>query len=316
MIAMNDIQYLTRISLEKAMKIFMVKIVPIITYGLEIVWQYLTKSNLKDLEKVKATYLKRVLGLSRFAPSRIVYELTREPMLLDLKRVLGLSRFAPSRIVYELTREPMLLDLKRVLGLSRFAPSRIVYVLTREPMLLDLKRVLGLSRFAPSRIVYELTREPMLLDLKRVLGLSRFAPSRIVYELTREPMLLDLKRVFGLSRFAPSRIVYELTREPMLLEDLWLQFLLPSTSAYEGTVLEHRRKKAEIWEEFYVMDAMAREDWNQANYLQRHLVTRFATHGFHFKICRNTSFHDPNEEWMCLLCDELCGRYHVMECKN
>lgn len=163
------------------MKIFTVKIVPIITYGLEIVWQYLTKSNLKDLEKVKATYLKRVLGLSRFAP---------------------------------------------------------------------------------------------------------------------------------------SRIVYELTREPMLLEDLRLQFLLPSTSAYESTVLEHQRKKAEIWEEFYVTDAMAREDWKEANYLQRHLVTRFATHGFHFKICRNTSFHDPNEECMCLLCDELCGRYHVMECKN
>ncbi|KAJ4439092.1 hypothetical protein ANN_15049 [Periplaneta americana] len=99
-------------------------------------------------------------------------------------------------------------------------------------------------------------------------------------------------------------------------KDLRLQFLLPSTSAYESTVLEHQRKKAEIWEEFYVTDAMAREDWKEANYLQRHLVTRFATHGFHFKICRNTSFHDPNEGCMCLLCDELCGRYHVMECKN
>ncbi|KAJ4438210.1 hypothetical protein ANN_14149 [Periplaneta americana] len=125
-----------------------------------------------------------------------------------------------------------------------------------------------------------------------------------------------LKRVLGLSRFTPSRIVYELTREPMLLEDLRLQFLLPSVSAYESTDLEHQCKKAEIWEEFYVTDVMAREDWKEANYLQRHLVTRFAIHGFHFKICRNTSFHDPNEECMCLLCNELCGRYHVMECKN
>ena len=53
-IAMTDIKHLSKISLQTAMKIFKVKILPVITYGLNIIWQHLKKSNLKDIEKIKS----------------------------------------------------------------------------------------------------------------------------------------------------------------------------------------------------------------------------------------------------------------------
>ena len=180
-IAMTDIKHLQKISLQTAMKIFKAKILPVISYGLHIIWQHLTKSNLMDIEKVKATFLKRALCLSKFTP---------------------------------------------------------------------------------------------------------------------------------------SRLVYELSRETMLLEDLRLQLLLPSTPAYETVVLEHQRKKSEIWENFYTTDAMTKHDWKEANYDMRHLVTRLAVHGFHFKMCRTEHFHEPTADCKCLLCDTTCGRYHILECRN
>ena len=179
--SMNDIKHLSKISLQTAMEIFKVKIQPVITYGIHSIWQDLTTSNLKDLEKVKTTFLKRALCLSKYSL---------------------------------------------------------------------------------------------------------------------------------------SRLVYELTRETMLLEDLRLQLLLPSTPAYEKAVADHRRKKAEIQEDFYTTDAMTNDDWKEADYELRHIVTRFAVHGFHFKICRTGNFHEPRADCVCSLCENECGKYHVLDCKN
>lgn len=77
--AMNEISMLNRLSVGVAMELFKLKISPIMTYGLDMIWEYLSKENLKDLESVKATYMKKVLCLSKFTLSRLCYELTREP---------------------------------------------------------------------------------------------------------------------------------------------------------------------------------------------------------------------------------------------
>ena len=81
--AINDIGHIQQISLEVAMKLFRAKIVPILTHGVHLIWENLKKRDLKEWERVKATFLKRVIGVSKFTPSRYVYILTREPFLME-----------------------------------------------------------------------------------------------------------------------------------------------------------------------------------------------------------------------------------------
>ena len=81
--SMNEVRALPRLSLETAIQLFHIKISPIMTYALEIVWEHLKKSDLKLLENVKARYLKKALCLAKNTPSRLVYELTREPFYVE-----------------------------------------------------------------------------------------------------------------------------------------------------------------------------------------------------------------------------------------
>ncbi|PSN46978.1 hypothetical protein C0J52_11130 [Blattella germanica] len=70
-------------SINTAMKIFSSKIIPIITYGIEIFWDSLDKSSLNKIEKVKSTFLKKILCVSKYTPSRLTYQLTGEPFLIE-----------------------------------------------------------------------------------------------------------------------------------------------------------------------------------------------------------------------------------------
>ena len=81
--SINDIKYLQRLSLETAKKIFNTKVLATVTYGLELIWEYLTRKQLSELENLKARFLKRALGLSKYTASRLVYVLARETLLLD-----------------------------------------------------------------------------------------------------------------------------------------------------------------------------------------------------------------------------------------
>lgn len=124
-----------------------------------------------------------------------------------------------------------------------------------------------------------------------------------------------LKRVLCLSKFTPSRLVYELAREPFYIEELRLKLLLPATEAYKDLLQELHEKKGEIWEKFYVTDAMTSREWTEGGYELRHTVTRLAVHGFHHKLCNTKSFHDPGPQCICARCGEQCARYHVLDCK-
>lgn len=85
--AMNSIKQLGKLSLQTAMELFRIKITPIVTYGLENIWPYLSKKLLADLEKVKATFLKKALCVSKFTPSRLVYILAREQFFIEELRL-------------------------------------------------------------------------------------------------------------------------------------------------------------------------------------------------------------------------------------
>jgi hypothetical protein len=58
------------------------KTVPVLTYCIELIWEHYSAKNLEILERVKAMYMK-VLCVSVYTPSRLVYELTRECFLIQ-----------------------------------------------------------------------------------------------------------------------------------------------------------------------------------------------------------------------------------------
>lgn len=81
--AFHEIEHIRSLSLETAMALFRAKILPILTYGLEIIGPHLTVENLTTLERVKATYIKKAIGVSKTTRSRLVYLLARESFLIE-----------------------------------------------------------------------------------------------------------------------------------------------------------------------------------------------------------------------------------------
>lgn len=81
--AIHSIKDLHRLSLDTALTLFKLKIMPILTYGIEIIWDHLKKANLKDLEKVKGVFLKKALCLSKYTATRLVYIIARVPFLVE-----------------------------------------------------------------------------------------------------------------------------------------------------------------------------------------------------------------------------------------
>ena len=59
---------------------------------------------------------------------------------------------------------------------------------------------------------------------------------------------------------------------------------------------------------------MTISEWEEANYLLRHLYTRVAAHRLNHRMCATKGFHSPNEGWQCTLCGGPCNTYHIIEC--
>ena len=80
--SISDIRLIHRMLLETAMT----KVLPTLTYGLEEIWEHLSRRQLQELESLKPRYLMRVLGVSKFPLSRYVYVLARETFLIENMR--------------------------------------------------------------------------------------------------------------------------------------------------------------------------------------------------------------------------------------
>jgi hypothetical protein len=81
--SINEISNLQLLSLKTAIGQFEAKVVPALTCGLEISWEHLTVKQLQSIESIKARYLKRSMGFSKYTPSRLTYVLARETFLLE-----------------------------------------------------------------------------------------------------------------------------------------------------------------------------------------------------------------------------------------
>lgn len=86
--AIYDIQHIQKLSLKTAILLFNTKILPTLTYGLTLIWEKLNKKDLHSIEGVKAKFLKTAMGVSKYTPSRLIYELAREPFLIEELRTL------------------------------------------------------------------------------------------------------------------------------------------------------------------------------------------------------------------------------------
>jgi hypothetical protein len=84
---MNEIKVIRQLSIATAIALFQIKISPIISYAIENIWEHLSKNDLALIERVKAMYLKKVLYLTKNAPSRLTYELTRQPFYIEELRL-------------------------------------------------------------------------------------------------------------------------------------------------------------------------------------------------------------------------------------
>ena len=125
-----------------------------------------------------------------------------------------------------------------------------------------------------------------------------------------------LKRMLGVATTTPSRLVYELSREPFFVEELRTKLFLPTTPAEQKHLESRRKKREEIWLDFYSTEAMIDRGWERENQDLRHLFTRLSVHGFHHKLCDNKRYHDPDEKCACRLCVKVCDRYHITRCEK
>ena len=83
--AMSSIPSPQKLSLNTAMQLFQMKVGSVASYGVPLLWADLTARHMAKLDTVKATFLKRVLGLPRNTRNRLVYALAGTgPFVEDL----------------------------------------------------------------------------------------------------------------------------------------------------------------------------------------------------------------------------------------
>jgi len=97
------------------------------------------------------------------------------------------------------------------------------------------------------------------------------------------------KNVRGVSTH-PVELVYELAKETSFFEDLKTSLMLQTTAAYKDALRKLNNKK-DVWEDFYMTEAMINRKWKETKYQLRHVINKIAVPGFHFKFCSEARFH-------------------------
>lgn len=79
------------LSLDTALKLFDIKVGPIATYGIDLMWNNLTILHLKKIEKVKSLFVKRALCVARTTLTRLAYKLAGcKYFIMEIKDRFGL----------------------------------------------------------------------------------------------------------------------------------------------------------------------------------------------------------------------------------
>ncbi|XP_003745406.1 uncharacterized protein LOC100904331 [Galendromus occidentalis] len=114
----------------------------------------------------------------------------------------------------------------------------------------------------------------------------------------KDPQKLSMKtaiRLFNLTIAPTASLVYRLADTSLLIEDLQKPLNLVKTVSYEECLRTWEGKFADIDDDFFSTRAMTDDTWKGLDRRNRHLLTRFAIHGFHRKKCLSGGYHEPNE---------------------
>jgi hypothetical protein len=84
---------LKKLAISPALKLFALKIAPCMYYGIRPIWSHLSLENLRQIESVKTTFLKRLMGISKHSRNRITYLLTGcKPFVQDIQELFQLEK--------------------------------------------------------------------------------------------------------------------------------------------------------------------------------------------------------------------------------
>ena len=83
MVAMSAIKHPQKLSVKTALALFDIKVAPVTTYGVQVVWEHLTVNHLWKLERIKAALLKRTLGLPNNVRNRYCYLLAETKAFME-----------------------------------------------------------------------------------------------------------------------------------------------------------------------------------------------------------------------------------------
>ena len=121
-----------------------------------------------------------------------------------------------------------------------------------------------------------------------------------------------LRRALRIPRWTRSRIVYHLSNTDFFIREIAAKYNLPHTPAYEAHIRERSEKAEDIDQSFLLTPAMNTDEWKNPNFPLRHVFTRMAAHGFHYRICNQKGFHHASNQCLCTLCNQTCGQYHLL----
>lgn len=112
--AIYRISNIRRLSLATALILFNTAISPIVTYGIDLIWEKLTISDLRRIENIKALFIKTALAIRKTAPSRLAHELAKETCFIENLRIkLLLSSTAPyNKLLQERKEKRSQIDAK------------------------------------------------------------------------------------------------------------------------------------------------------------------------------------------------------------
>ena len=66
---------------------------------------------------------------------------------------------------------------------------------------------------------------------------------------------------------------------------------------------------------FFKTPTMRDHTWKKPARTNRHVLTRYAVHGFHSKLCAaGEACHEAKETCVCRRCGDQCPPYHGAEC--
>lgn len=124
------------------------------------------------------------------------------------------------------------------------------------------------------------------------------------------------KKVCGLHKSTSNTLIFHLTdsiRTGEYIIEKYHDNMLTEEIVKYKKIIEEKNIKF-VTENYTDGPAFNNTGWKLHNPKNRHLITRYTSHGFHHRICIRTDFHQTYEECFCKICKKIIlDRYHLKE---